>query len=87
MRENLGLTGVDMLTGFQGVITAHIAYLSGCNQVHLQPRVDEHGEHRKGEWFDESRINLLEKDRVVLNPIAVAEHPGFDENVSRPSLT
>jgi hypothetical protein len=33
----LGRRGRDVITGFEGVITGHVAYLTGCNQYLLAP--------------------------------------------------
>lgn len=52
----LGQKAHDKITGFTGIITAKVTYISGCDQYCLQPPVDEKGEARDGKYFDEQRI-------------------------------
>ncbi len=53
---NLGTTICDKITGFEGVITGRVEYLTGCVQYLLTPKIAEDGSHRNGEWFDEGRL-------------------------------
>ena len=46
----------DHITGFTGKCTGKVQYISGCDQVLLMPTVDEKGDTRKGEWFDDERL-------------------------------
>lgn len=72
----LGYTYEDRITGFSGVATGLVRYISGCNQVYLTPRVDSDGKPRDGAWFDEQRLaieNDLE-DPIVLDN---SKTPGF----------
>ncbi|MBO9194366.1 hypothetical protein J5277_09635 [Rhizobium sp. 16-449-1b] len=49
----LGATYEDVITGFRGVATGYVQYITGCNQVLLAPRAS--GE-LKSEWIDEQRL-------------------------------
>jgi hypothetical protein len=53
----LGKTYKDKITGFSGVATGHVRYITGCNQVLLAPPVDNEGKLRDSQWFDEQRLD------------------------------
>jgi hypothetical protein len=71
----LGLKAKDRITGFEGIITGRAQYLTGCSQCVLVPTVNEKGEVRDGQWFDESRLEIL---GVGFTPAEVASevNPG-----------
>lgn len=71
----LGSTYRDSITGFQGVATGYVTYISGCNQVLLAPRVSTDNAMRDAHWFDEQRLQAVEADRIVLDN---GDHPGHD---------
>jgi hypothetical protein len=71
----LGRTYRDLITGFTGVATGHVRYISGCNQVLLQPPVDKEGKLREPQWFDEQRLEVKGTKAIVLDN---SETPGFD---------
>ncbi|QOY96364.1 hypothetical protein IM543_11390 [Massilia sp. UMI-21] len=52
----LGHTYRDKITGFMGVATGYVQYLTGCNQVLLAPRCGEDGALRDSQWFDQQRL-------------------------------
>ena len=52
----LGCTAVDQVTGFRGVVTGIVQYLTGCNQALLIPKVDKDGKAMDGAWFDIQRL-------------------------------
>lgn len=55
-RIPFGVKAKDKITGFEGTVTGHSDFITGCDQYHLQPTVDEKGLKREGQWFDENRI-------------------------------
>ena len=61
----LGRTGRDVVTGFQGVITGECRYMTGCTQVVLVDKVDKDGKARD-KWFDISRVEYVGDDVVHL---------------------
>ena len=63
----LGMTARDTITGFEGVVTGRVEYISGCNQLLLVPKVDEKGAARDAQWFDEQRCARVGTDRIVLD--------------------
>lgn len=71
----LGNTVKDRVTGFSGVVTGVVHYLTGCSQALVQPPVKD-GELKESHWFD---VQRLETD--VATPAIVLENgdtPGFD---------
>jgi hypothetical protein len=56
----LGCEAKDRITGFQGIITGHAKYLTGCDQYIIQPKCeDSNGKYPEANWFDEGRIELI----------------------------
>lgn len=71
----LGHNFMDRITGFQGVCTGYVQYITGCNQLLLSPKSDD-GKTREAHWFDEQRLLLDESaPRIVLDNGA---SPGCD---------
>ena len=62
----LGYTYYDKITGFTGVCTGKVEYLSGCNQALLAPRAAADGALRQSEWFDEQRLVCDEAIRPIV---------------------
>lgn len=72
----LGCTYKDKITGFQGIATGHVDYITGCNQTLLAPFVKEDGDKRNSHWFDDQRLELIStKEQVILDN---GETPGCD---------
>jgi hypothetical protein len=63
----LGRTVKDRITGFTGVVTGHVVYISGCNQVLVAPPVDKDGKVPDSHWFDEQRVEYVGGERIVLD--------------------
>ncbi len=57
MASKLGKKAKDKITQFEGIITAKIIYVYGCNQYCIVPPVKD-GEIKEGQWFDEGRIEI-----------------------------
>lgn len=56
----------DKVSGFQGIIIARNAHLFGCAQYGLAPQeLASDGSPRKTEYFDESRIQILDESNAV----------------------
>jgi hypothetical protein len=71
----LGDKVCDSITGFTGVVTGRIEYLSGCNQILVQPKSDAENEIKRSEWFDVERIILVEAQMVEIS----TRQAGFDK--------
>ena len=70
----MGMKCEDKITGFVGMATGFVSYLTGCNQVLIQPQVKEDGTMTTAHWFDESRIRVHTKIPKV--QFDMGEKPG-----------
>ncbi len=76
MRDEIGRTYKDKITGFEGVATGHVEYISGCNQLLLSSKASNDGT-TKTNWYDDQRLELVDDiPRIVLDN---EETPGHDE--------
>lgn len=71
----LGQSYKDKITGFFGVATGYVTYISGCNQALLAPRVSGDGTLRDPLWFDVQRLESVSADKIVLDN---GDTPGCD---------
>ncbi len=71
----LGKKVTDKITGFSGIVTGRVNYISGCNQALVNPPVDKDGNIQEAAWFDEQRLNVSDDDAIVLEN---GNNPGFD---------
>jgi len=72
----LGRVYKDKITGFVGIATGYVQYLTGCNQALLAPGIGPDGALRSSEWFDEQRLTPEgDKPAIVLDN---AKSPGPD---------
>ncbi len=65
----LGKKVKDSVTGFEGIVSARVEYLSGCIQYLIRPTIAEKGKFPEGEYIDEGVLKvtgngILEKKRV-----------------------
>lgn len=67
MNSILGNHYRDKITGFTGVATGRVEYITGCNQVLLAPAAGKDGTLRSAEWFDEQRLDIVARKRIVLD--------------------
>jgi hypothetical protein len=66
----LGLRVKDKVTGFSGVVTSVCMDLYGCKQALLHPGMDKDGKLLEQGWFDQNRIEIINKKPVMLPPAA-----------------
>lgn len=52
-----GKTVRDEISGFEGVVVGHVAYLTGCHQLLVQPKC-KGGEFVESRWFDVDRCSI-----------------------------
>ena len=71
----LGKTYKDKITGFKGVATGYVVYISGCNQTLITPRVLKDGAKTDSCWFDEQRLTPMKIKQITLDN---GKTPGFD---------
>lgn len=77
---DLGCPAEDVVTGFEGIITGRVRYLTGCAQLLLTPRVKDGGQKQEPLWFDETRVRIEREPalRVVLPATSAAAEGGPD---------
>ena len=56
---NNGDLVIEKVTGFKGVITGSVYYLTGCNQYLVTAKAKSELSLAKAQWYDEGRIELL----------------------------
>lgn len=78
----LGKEGKDKITGFQGIITAKVEYLYGCNQYGLTPKVGEDGATKGTEFFDEGRIEVIGTG-ILPEEVQVDKKGGINRDMPR----
>lgn len=71
----LGNKAKDVITGFEGIVTAKASYLTGCDQYLLQPELKE-GNFIEPRWFDEGRLEDL--GGFITPEMVLAEKNGAD---------
>jgi hypothetical protein len=79
MKNLLGLTVQDKLTGFSGVVTGQVEYLTGCNQCLVQPKCKPDGGWVDSQWLDVDRLASTSQPRATLT----VEKLGFDKEAPR----
>ena len=70
----LGAKYEDKITGFKGVATGYVQYLSSCNQALLTPKIKKDGTKSDSHWIDEQRLTQVGKSVVSLEN---GKSPGF----------
>ena len=66
--ENLGKKAKDKVTGFKGVVTSKVSYLTGCDQYGITPPVKEN-EIEDTHYFDVSRVVITEPRKPLTKRI------------------
>ena len=78
----LGSTVKDVVTGFEGVVTARYIFLYGCERYCVQPAVkkDDKTNLPKEKTFDEPQLKVIKKPTAAflktLEPSAAVDRPG-----------
>lgn len=57
---NLGDKVKDTISGFEGIATAIIHYLNGCNHIGIAPQVLHDGATIEVHYFDDQQCELIE---------------------------
>lgn len=76
MQMQLGWKAKDVITGFEGVITGRVEYLTGCNQCLLTPKAMKGVPMPDPRWFDEQRLKRVGSTEVKIDN---GPNPGFDK--------
>jgi len=61
----LGDEASDMVSGFQGVVTAKTEFLNGCVRCAIDPPVDKDGKPVDTRWFDIEQLEVVQRGKVV----------------------
>ena len=72
----LGSKVTDKITGFTGIVTGYVQYLTGCNQALVVPKAGKDGSLKEANWFDEQRLVVDRKAKPVT--LDNGQTPGFD---------
>lgn len=76
----LGSTVKDRITGFSGVVTGRVEYLTGCTQCLVAPVVSKDGAHRDSQWFDEQRLAVVKRPKIQFDNRTT---PGADRSAPK----
>lgn len=74
---NLGDEVRDQITGFEGVVTGKVRYISGCDQLLVQPPVKD-GDFKEAHWIDIDRCRVVNVGRFKPSEVSSADRPGGD---------
>lgn len=66
-KADMGKEVVDKITGFKGHIVAIASYITGCDQVLVQP-VFKKNQWQDQRWFDDDRLLLTGKNSLDFSP-------------------
>ncbi len=64
----------DLVTGFQGIATARIVYLVGCQHIGVTPKELHEGVPRPVQWIDEPQLEVVRKQAVEI-PVGYEPEP------------
>lgn len=68
------------ITGFTGVVTGIVTYITGCSQCLVQPRMKEDGSIPESIWIDIQRLDVVSDDIIKLNNSVT---PGCDKQAPK----
>lgn len=83
MKTQLGVKVADRITGFSGIVTGRVEYITGCNQCLVAPRVKEDGALIDSQWIDEQRLEVTNPTPVAIAALDNTENPGADKAAPR----
>jgi len=67
----------DIVTGFTGVVTGSVYYLTGCNQHLVVAKPKKKNKKAVSVWYDDTRLLLIANNIVKAEP-SFEEDPGPD---------
>ena len=76
MKIDLGDKVRDVIEGVEGIVVYISRHLTGCDRVGVQPPLDKDGRRQEAEWFDITRLELIQKQAVIL--------PGMEKEKPEP---
>ena len=63
-KYKIGQEVKDIITGFSGIVMCYSCYFSGCIHYGVAGRQTPNGKIEGWEYFDESRIELVNKENI-----------------------
>ncbi len=87
----LGQKVKDLVTGFEGIVTAKAEYLNGCVQYCVMPTQTEKGKRPDGEYVDEGQLKVISQGLLAAKKQAKntkqddTYRPGGDMGKATPS--
>jgi hypothetical protein len=79
MAIKLGQKVKDIISGFEGVVTGHVEYITGCNQALVQPAAKPDGDFVDNRWIDDDRLRIVNAEPISLK----ITHAGPDTQAPR----
>lgn len=67
MKYENGTKVRDIITGFEGIITARTDYLNRCVRYGVQPQELHDGKPVEAQWFDEEQVEVIELNAITIN--------------------
>jgi hypothetical protein len=80
----LGQEAKDKVTGFTGILTSKISYLTGCDQYSITPPA-VNNETKEANFFDEGRIEIVGKG-ITKEEVASEKEGGATKEVPNTGL-
>lgn len=61
----LGDKARHVITGFEGIVVATVQYLTGCDQIGIQPQgLDDKGQPFESRYFNAPYVDLVAREAV-----------------------
>lgn len=70
----------DKISGFQGIVTGIVDYISGCKQALVAPPVDKEKKLVESQWFDVQRLEVIKENAIKLEN---SKTPGPDREAPK----
>ena len=64
----------EIITGFTGVITGSVHYLTGCNQYLVAAKAKDNFTEPISNWYDEGRLELLKNESIKPNEVKASKN-------------
>lgn len=81
-QPELGDRAMDLITGFEGIVTGRCTYITGCSQLLLAPPAKD-GDFKHSEWFDVDRCVIVQSQAVQPLMVSSSSRPGPDRPAPR----
>lgn len=62
----LGMKAQDKVTGFTGIVTGIVYYLSGSTEALVVPTIKPDGNYVEGRWFAIQMLNIVDSNKLPL---------------------